>query len=77
MLKVASLVGVWVSCPLDSQVVMVLPKYSGVGQGRKVKVGLRLRSQNVGSLTGKAIELVKILHQHSVGIACIQETKLK
>ena len=42
----------------------------GVGL-RKV----RLASWNIGSLTGKSIELVKSLHRRRINIACIQETK--
>ena len=30
---------------------------------------------NIGSLTGKSIELVKSLHKHRINIACVQETK--
>jgi len=36
---------------------------------------LRLTSWNISSLTGKSIELLKALHRHNIGIACIQETK--
>jgi len=38
-------------------------------------VNVRLASWNIGSLTGKSIELVKILHRRRISIACIQETK--
>ena len=36
---------------------------------------VRLASWNVGTLTGKSIELVKSLHRRKVSIACVQETK--
>jgi len=36
---------------------------------------VRCASWNVGTLTGKSIELVQALHRHKVNIACIQETK--
>ena len=42
------------------------------GEGfRKV----RLASWNIGSLTGKSVELVKSLHRRMINIACVQETK--
>ena len=48
--------------------------------GKRVKrkselVNVRLASWNIGSLTGKSIELVKALHRRRISIACIQETK--
>ena len=48
--------------------------------GKRVKrrselVGVRLASWNIESLTGKSIELVKILHRRRISIACIQETR--
>ena len=36
---------------------------------------VRLASWNIGSLTGKSIELVKSLRRRSISIACVQETK--
>ncbi|XP_059310299.1 uncharacterized protein LOC132061516 [Lycium ferocissimum] len=36
---------------------------------------LRVGSLNIGTLTGKSIELVKILKRRIVNIACVQETK--
>ncbi|KAG5573068.1 hypothetical protein H5410_062834 [Solanum commersonii] len=36
---------------------------------------LRVGSWNIGSLTGKSIELVKILKKRRINIACVQETK--
>jgi len=36
---------------------------------------MRLASWNIGSLTGKSIELVKSLHRRKISIACIQEAK--
>jgi len=36
---------------------------------------LHFVSQNIGTLTGKSIELVKALHRRKISIACIQETK--
>ncbi|KAG5632120.1 hypothetical protein H5410_003837 [Solanum commersonii] len=38
---------------------------------RNVRVG----SWNIGSLTGKSIELVKILKKRKINIACVQETR--
>jgi len=38
-------------------------------------VNVRLVSWNIGSLTEKSIELVKILHRCRINIACIQETR--
>ena len=38
-------------------------------------INVRLASWNIGSLTGKSIELVKILRRRRINIACIQETK--
>jgi len=32
---------------------------------------LHLASWNIGSLTGKSIELVKSLHRRRIGIACV------
>ncbi|WMV29994.1 hypothetical protein MTR67_023379 [Solanum verrucosum] len=36
---------------------------------------LRVGSWNIGSLTGKSIELVKILKKRKINIACVQETR--
>nr|XP_009789320.1 PREDICTED: uncharacterized protein LOC104236964 [Nicotiana sylvestris] len=36
---------------------------------------LRIGSWNIGTLTGKSIELVKILQKRRVNIACVQETR--
>lgn len=36
---------------------------------------LRVGSWNIGSLSGKSIELVKILKKMKISIACIQETR--
>ena len=38
---------------------------------RSELVNVRLASWNIGSLTGKSIELVKILHRRRISIACI------
>ncbi|XP_059292361.1 uncharacterized protein LOC132045797 [Lycium ferocissimum] len=48
-----------------------------VGGGRWVKgvSSLRVGSWNIGTLTGKSIELVKILKKRRINIACVQETK--
>uniref|UniRef100_A0A1S3X3C6 Craniofacial development protein 2-like n=1 Tax=Nicotiana tabacum TaxID=4097 RepID=A0A1S3X3C6_TOBAC len=54
---------------------------SGVGtrgkEGKEKKGGYRLRieSWNIGTLTGKSIELAKILQKRKVNIACVQETR--
>jgi len=50
------------------------PGSNGVRRG----VGFQnvcLASWNIGSLTGKSIELVKSLQRHRIIIACVQETK--
>nr|XP_016487121.1 PREDICTED: craniofacial development protein 2-like [Nicotiana tabacum] len=36
---------------------------------------LRVGSWNIGTLTGKSIELAKILHKRKINIACVQETR--
>lgn len=38
-------------------------------------LGVRFGSWNVGTLTGRSIELVKILQKRKVNITCLQETK--
>jgi len=46
--------------------------------GGRRGVGLQkvcLAYWNIGSLTGKSIELVKSLHRRRIRIACVQETK--
>jgi len=40
----------------------------------KIKIG-SLAPWNIGSLTGKSIELVKSLRRRKISIACVQETK--
>ena len=48
------------------------------GNGARRGVGfrkVRLASWNVGSLTGKSIELVKSLHRRRISTTCVQETK--
>ncbi|XP_070041421.1 uncharacterized protein [Nicotiana tomentosiformis] len=45
------------------------------GKGNKGVCMLRIGSWNVGTLTGKSIELVKILQKRRVNIACVQETR--
>jgi len=42
---------------------------------RSELVNVHLASWDIGSLTGKFIELVKILHRRRISIACIQETR--
>ncbi|KAG5580523.1 hypothetical protein H5410_051150 [Solanum commersonii] len=46
-------------------------------RGKRVTGSLNLRvgSWNIGSLTGKSIELVKILKKRKINIACVQETR--
>ena len=46
----------------------------GSPRGRN-RFRVRFGSWNMGTLTGKSIELVKILKSRKVNIACIQETK--
>ena len=36
---------------------------------------LRFALWNIGTLMGKSIELVKVLHRRRISIACVQETK--
>ena len=42
---------------------------------RSELVNVRLASWYIGSLIGKSIELVKVLHRRRISMACIQETK--
>ena len=42
---------------------------------RSELVNMCLASWSIGSLTGKSIELVKILHRRRISIACVQETR--
>ncbi|XP_059310054.1 uncharacterized protein LOC132061218 [Lycium ferocissimum] len=48
-----------------------------IGGGRWVREGssLRVGSWTIGTLTGKSIELVRILKKRRINIACVQETK--
>lgn len=46
------------------------------GNGVK-EVRMRLGSINVGSLTGKGAELVKLMEYREISVACIQETRWK
>nr|XP_016483521.1 PREDICTED: uncharacterized protein LOC107804194 [Nicotiana tabacum] len=45
------------------------------GKGSKGAYRLRIGSWNIGTLTGKSIELAKILQKRKVSIACVQETR--
>ncbi|XP_070052853.1 uncharacterized protein [Nicotiana tomentosiformis] len=45
------------------------------GKGNKGVYRLRIGSWNIGTLTGKSIELVKILQKRRVNVACVQETR--
>ncbi|GKA80973.1 retrovirus-related pol polyprotein LINE-1 [Tanacetum coccineum] len=62
-----------------------LSRPSGVGDIRETRRGSRVEvkrkikvgSWNVGSLTGKLLELVDVLERHKVDIACFKETKSK
>ncbi|XP_070046491.1 uncharacterized protein [Nicotiana tomentosiformis] len=47
------------------------------GKGDKGASRLRVGSWNIGMLTGKSIELGKILQKRKINIACVQETKRK
>ncbi|XP_016481669.2 uncharacterized protein LOC107802651 [Nicotiana tabacum] len=50
----------------------------GVGRGDKGGKGvsrLRVGSWNIENLTGKSIELAKILQKRKINIACVQETR--
>nr|XP_016497502.1 PREDICTED: uncharacterized protein LOC107816320 [Nicotiana tabacum] len=44
-------------------------------KGNKVARKLRIGSWNIGTFTGKSIELAKILHNRRVNIACVKETR--
>lgn len=61
---------------MASNVVVPASLLGGIGVGRGAgwrKV--RLAYWNIGSLTGKSIELVKSLYRRRISIACVQETK--
>jgi len=45
------------------------------GKGKEGACRLRIGSWNIGTLTGKSIELAKILQKRKVNIACVQETR--
>ncbi|XP_019236800.1 PREDICTED: craniofacial development protein 2-like [Nicotiana attenuata] len=45
------------------------------GIGKEGACRLRIGSWNIGTLTGKSIELVKILQKRKVNISCVQETR--
>ncbi|XP_019244391.1 PREDICTED: craniofacial development protein 2-like [Nicotiana attenuata] len=47
------------------------------GKGGKKASRLRIGSWNIGTLTGKYIELGKILQKRKINIACVQETRWK
>ncbi|XP_070007216.1 uncharacterized protein [Nicotiana sylvestris] len=47
------------------------------GKGGKKASRLRIGSWNIGTLTGKSIELGKILQKRKINIACVQETRWK
>lgn len=57
------------SCPVD--------RVSRRGGGREAPRKVRIGSWNVGTLTGKFLELVDILRERRIDIACFQETKWK
>ncbi|XP_019242691.1 PREDICTED: craniofacial development protein 2-like, partial [Nicotiana attenuata] len=45
------------------------------GKGKEGSRRLSIGSWNIGTLTGKSIELAKILQKRKVNIACVQETR--
>ncbi|XP_019237909.1 PREDICTED: craniofacial development protein 2-like [Nicotiana attenuata] len=45
------------------------------GKGNKIAYRLRIGSWNIGTLSGKFLELAKILQKRRVNIACVQETR--
>ncbi|XP_070048592.1 uncharacterized protein [Nicotiana tomentosiformis] len=47
----------------------------GGWQGAKAPSWWRVGSWNIWTLTGKSIELAKILHRRKINIACVQETR--
>ncbi|XP_070003078.1 uncharacterized protein [Nicotiana sylvestris] len=47
------------------------------GKGGKKASRLRIGSWNIRTLTGKSIELGKILQKRKINIACVQETRWK
>uniref|UniRef100_A0A1S4BZ73 Craniofacial development protein 2-like n=1 Tax=Nicotiana tabacum TaxID=4097 RepID=A0A1S4BZ73_TOBAC len=46
-------------------------------KGGKKASRMRIGSWNIGTLTGKSIELGKILQKRKINIACVQETRWK
>ncbi|XP_070054939.1 uncharacterized protein [Nicotiana tomentosiformis] len=49
--------------------------WGGGDKGGKGVSRLRVGSWNIGNLTGKSIELAKILQKRKINIACVQETR--
>ncbi|VFQ93629.1 unnamed protein product [Cuscuta campestris] len=72
--RVTSGVVAWVSN-------VALRSYPGVGtgvggsRGGKVVSHVRFSSWNIGTLTGKSIELVQVLKRRRIQVACLQETR--
>ena len=61
---------------MTSNVVVPASLLGGIGVGRGADFRkVRLTSWNIGSLTGKSIELVKSLYRCRISIACVQEIK--
>ncbi|VFQ71221.1 unnamed protein product [Cuscuta campestris] len=60
---------------------VTLRSYPGVGTGvggsqrGKVVSHVRFGSWNIGTLTGKSIELVQVLKRRRIQVACVQETR--
>jgi len=50
------------------------PGSNGVKRGVGYR-NVRLASWNIGFLTSKSIELVRVLHRHRFNITCVQEKK--
>ncbi|XP_075076569.1 uncharacterized protein LOC142163206 [Nicotiana tabacum] len=47
------------------------------GKGGKKASKMRIGSWNIGTLTGKSIELGKIIQKRKINIVCVQETRWK
>ena len=45
------------------------------GKGKNRNTSLRFGSWNIGSLTGRLVELVEVMRRRKINIMCLQETK--
>ena len=58
-------INVWVWCQVSK----------GEGFNESYNLNLRLTSWNIGSLTGKYVELIKVMTRRNIKILSFQETK--